>query len=67
MAKLDTAKRNALPASKFGMPGQRKYPMEDASHAADAKGRATQMVKKGRLSPAAAAAIRAKANKILGQ
>jgi hypothetical protein len=66
MAKLKAAKRNALPASEFGLPKQRKYPMPDREHAADAKGRATQQVKRGNLSPAAAARIRAKANRILG-
>ena len=65
MAKLNAAKRNALRASTFGLPGQRKYPMPDRSHAANAKARATQMVKRGKLSPAAAARIRAKANRIL--
>lgn len=64
--KLKAATRNALPASKFGMPGQRKYPMPDKGHASVAKGRATQMVEKGKLSPAAASRIRAKANRVLG-
>lgn len=58
--------RSAIPSSKFGLPKQRKYPMPDPAHAADAKGRATQMVKKGKLSPASAASIRMKANRILG-
>lgn len=40
--------------------------MNDAEHAVLAKGRATQMVKRGKLSPASAAKIRAKANRILG-
>lgn len=66
MAKLKSATRNALPKSDFGLPGERKYPMPDASHAANAKARATQMVAKGKLSPGAAAKIRAKANKITG-
>jgi len=48
------------------MPGERKYPMPDKSHAANAKARATQQVNKGALSPAAAARVRAKANKVLG-
>lgn len=65
MAKLNTAGRNALPSSEFGMPGSRKYPMPDKSHAANAKARATQMVAKGRLSPSSAAKIRAKANNVL--
>lgn len=67
MAKLTTAARKRLPASSFGEPKQKKYPMPDASHAANAKARATQQVKKGALSPAAAARVRAKANKILGK
>jgi hypothetical protein len=66
MAELKTATRNKLPAKKFGMPGQRKYPMPDRSHAANAKARATQQVKAGKLSPASAARIRAKANALLG-
>jgi len=67
MAVLTAARRNKLKSSTFGLPRQRKYPMPDRSHAAKAKGRATEMVKKGKLSPAAAARIRAKANRILGE
>lgn len=67
MAKLKAKRRNALPASSFGEPGSRKYPMPDKSHAANAKARATQMVKKGKLSSSAAAKIRAKANRVLGK
>lgn len=67
MSKLKAARRNALPKSEFGLPGSRKYPMPDRSHAANAKARATQMVKRGKLSSGAAARIRAKANRILGE
>lgn len=67
MATLTAATRKNIPSSEFGLPGSRKYPMPDASHAADAKARATQMVKKGKLSPASAAKIREKANKVLGK
>ena len=66
MAKLKAKTRNALPSSSFGMPGARKYPMPDKSHAANAKARATQQVKKGNLSPSTASTIKAKANRILG-
>lgn len=66
MSKLNAASRNKLPDSSFGEPGSRKYPMPDASHAAAAKSRATQMVKRGKLSAGAAAKIRAKANRKLG-
>jgi len=67
VAKLKAATRNALPSSTFGEPGARKYPMPDRSHAANAKARATQQVKAGRLSSSAAAKIRAKADRILGR
>ena len=67
MAKLTAAARNRIPASKFALPKQRKFPIEDKSHAANAKARATQGVKAGRISPAAAARIRAKANQVLGE
>jgi hypothetical protein len=66
MAKLTTTKRNHLKKSTFGLPGEKKYPMPDKSHAANAKARATQMVNKGKLSSASKAKIDAKANKILG-
>jgi hypothetical protein len=48
------------------MPGERKFPMEDKAHAANAKARATQMVNKGKLSESSKAKIDAKANKVLG-
>jgi hypothetical protein len=64
--KMKTATRNALPPSQFGMPAQRKYPMPDKAHAANAKARATQGLNKGILSSADASKIRAKANKMLG-
>lgn len=67
MAKLKAAARNKLPASKFGMPGSSKFPMPDKSHAANAKARATQGVKRGTLSASSAAKIRAKANRVLGK
>ena len=67
MAKLMAATRKALPSSEFALPAQRKYPVNDRTHAANAKARATQMVSKGKLSSGAAAKIRAKANRMLGE
>ncbi len=67
MAKLTTAARKRIPKEQFGLPKQKKYPMPDKSHAANAKARATQMVKAGKLSAASKAKIDAKANKILGK
>jgi hypothetical protein len=65
VAKLTEAIRKRIPTSEFGLPRARKYPMPDKSHAANAKARATQMLAKGKLSAAAAAKIRAKANAML--
>ena len=42
MANLTTAKRNALPNSAFAEPKERKYPIEDASHARNALSRSSQ-------------------------
>ena len=67
MAKLTGSMRSAMPSSEFAMPKQRKYPMPDKSHAANAKARATQMVSAGKLSPSSAAKIRAKADRMLGK
>ena len=65
MATLTTKSRNKLPKSDFGLPGSEKYPMPDKAHAANAKARATQMEKKGKLSASSKAKIDAKANRIL--
>jgi hypothetical protein len=65
MAKLTTKARKKIPSSEFGLPKERKYPMADKSHAANAKARATQMVNRGKLSESSKKKIVAKANKIL--
>lgn len=65
MSKLSTKARKKIPSKEFGLPGERKYPVEDKAHAKNAKARASQMVKKGKLSPASKAKIDAKANKVL--
>ena len=65
MSKLSSKARGMLPSSVFGLPGKRAYPMEDATHAANAKARASQQVKAGNLSPAQKAKIDAKADKVL--
>lgn len=67
MAKLTTKKRNALAVGKFGLPSERKYPLNNSSHARNAIGRATQMVNKGKLSASTAAKIKSKARKVLGK
>jgi ribosomal protein L40E len=65
MADLTTKKRNAEPKSDFGLPAERKYPMPDRSHAANAKARASQQKKKGNLTAAEEKTIDRKADRIL--
>jgi len=64
MAKLTTKTRGKLPAKDFAGPGK-SYPIEDKAHAANAKARATQAVKAGRMSKAQQKSIDAKADKKL--
>jgi hypothetical protein len=67
MAKLNAAKRKSEPNKEFGLPEERKYPMPDASHARNAKARASQMEHQGKLSAADKKKVDAKADKILGK
>lgn len=64
MAKLSAAARKKLPSSQFAGPNK-SYPVPDRSHAANAKARAAQATKAGRMSKAAESKIDAKANKVL--
>lgn len=63
---LTTKKRKSLRDSTFALPAQRKYPINDRSHAANAKSRAKQQLNRGNLSQSQYATIVAKANKKLG-
>jgi hypothetical protein len=65
MGKLTTEKRKKLPAADFAGP-DRSYPIPDKAHAADAKARASQAVKAGRMSKSQEKKIDAKADKKLG-
>jgi hypothetical protein len=67
MSKLSTQRRKQLPKSEFGLPGSKKYPMPDRRHAANAKARASQQVKAGRLSVSAKRRVDAKADRVLGK
>jgi hypothetical protein len=64
-AKMTAKKRRQLPKSKFALPGRRAYPVDTPGRAANAKARATQQYKKGRISAATKARIFAKANRVL--
>ena len=65
MAKLTADARNKLPAKDFAEPEKRAYPIEDKAHARDAKARASQAVKAGRMSKAEEGAIDEKADAVL--
>lgn len=42
MAKLSGKQRNSLPSADFAEPGERKYPVNDKSHAKNALARVSQ-------------------------
>lgn len=66
MAVLTAKARKRLPKSVFAGPG-RSYPIPDRRHAANAKARASQAVKAGRMTKAQAQRIDAKADRKLGE
>ena len=51
----------------FGLPSQKKYPLNTRGRAANAKGRAKQQLKRGRLSKSQYNQIVSRANKKLGK
>ena len=75
MADLSARKRKTLPARDFGLPEKARssdqkaeggnYPMPDAAHARNAKARASQQHKAGRLTKKELDRIDRKADKIL--
>lgn len=62
---MKAAKRKSLSKSKFALPGSRKYPVDTKARAANAKARATQQYKKGKIAKSTKDKIHAKANKVL--
>jgi hypothetical protein len=65
MAELKAKTRDELPAKDFAEPDKRAYPVEDKPHARNAKARASQAVKAGRMSKAEKAKIDKKADAVL--
>jgi len=66
MGKLSAKQRDKMPRSEFAGP-DKSYPVNDRSHAANAKARASQAVNAGRMSKAEEAKIDAKANRVLDE
>ena len=67
MGELDTDQRDKLPTEAFAEPDKRAYPIEDKPHARNAKARASQAVKAGRMSKAEQQRIDDKADAVLGK
>jgi hypothetical protein len=65
MADLSAKARDKLPAKDFAEPAKRAYPIEDKSHAANAKARASQAVKAGLMSKGEESKIHQKADAVL--
>lgn len=65
MSKLDTADRKKIPAKDFAEPEKRAYPIENKAHARNAKARASQAAKAGRMSKAEENRIDKKADRVL--
>ena len=65
MSKLDTADRKKIPAKDFAEPDKRAYPIENKAHARNAKARASQAAKAGRMSTAEECKIDEKADRVL--
>lgn len=67
MAELNTAKRDTLPDKAFAEPDKRAYPIEDKAHARNAKARASQAEKAGRMSRADEKRIDRKADAVMAK
>jgi hypothetical protein len=65
VGKLTAGERKKMPSSKFGLPGERKYPMPDKAHARLAKSDAAKERHAGKLSEAAEEKIDRKADRML--
>lgn len=65
--KLNAAARKKIPTAKFGLQKTRQYPVEDKSHATNAKARASQQYNAGRLSASQKSTIDRKADAVLGK
>jgi len=67
MTKLTTNARKQVPKAEFGLPEQKKYPMPDREHAANAKARASQEEARGLLSATDKKRVDRKADAVLGR
>lgn len=63
--KMNARRRKSLSRTKFGLPSKRKYPLDTRGRAANAKARAKQQLKKGKLSRSQYSQIVSRANRRL--
>jgi hypothetical protein len=66
MAKLTAGARKRMPRTSFALPGSKRFPMPDASHARAAISGATRSERAGNISASTEASIKAKARRKLG-
>ena len=66
MSKLTTKKRHELKDDEFALPG-RRYPIPDASHAKNAKARASEMYDRGMLTKAEFDMVNKKADEVIAR
>ena len=67
MAKLTSNSRSNLPAAEFALPAEKKYPINDKAHAQNAKARASEMEKKGKINAATKAKIDRASDRVIRQ
>ena len=64
---LSERQRDRLPDKAFGIPAERKYPMPDPDHAANAKGRAKTAKQRGEITATQYDAIVRKADRVIAR
>ena len=67
MAKLTPEGRSKLPAAKFALPEEKKYPINDKAHAQNAKARASEMEHQGKISASTKAKIYRASDRVIKQ
>ena len=67
MAKLTSKRRSKLPAAKFALPEEKKYPINDKAHAQNAKARASEMEHRGVISASTKAKIDRASDSVIKQ
>jgi len=67
VSKLTSKSRSKLPAAKFALPEEKKYPINDMAHARNAKARASEMENQGKISASTKAKIDRASDRVIKQ